>query len=165
MWNNATVTMSRLSTGFLLKAQPLVLRNSTRYQSTVKVTGAPEGLSDEHDGHDHRQEFGSFFVFPRIQDISVQDLVGAGPFTRKSYFVERSQTGNLPVYSEFKANGSKFVTEIRKIQGNIIQLRNDLQEQLPYIPKDCWTVRPQSKKIIIKGDALKDVRDILSKSF
>lgn len=107
----------------------------------------------------------SFSVFPRIQDVNSVDILGSGSFGRGTYFVGRSATGNLPVYSDFKAGGNKLVTEIRKIQGDIIQLRNDMQTALPNIPKDSWKVVMQSKKIIIKGDVVQEVKEVLSEKF
>lgn len=107
----------------------------------------------------------SFSVFPRIQDVKSEDILGSGSFSRGKYFVGRSATGNLPVYSDFKAGGNKLVTEIRKIQGDIIQLRNDMQIELPKIPKDSWKIVMQSKKIIIKGDVVREVKKVLSQKF
>lgn len=105
-------------------------------------------------------------LFPKLNEISINELVSeTEPFGKGQYFVERSSTGNLPVYSDTKGGGNKFVTEIRRIQGDVIQLRNDLQEKLPYIPKKNWKVLTQSQKIIIKGDAVKQVKGILTKTF
>lgn len=36
----------------------------------------------------------------------------------KAYFVERTKSGQLPVYSEYKNAGTRTLTVIRKIQGN-----------------------------------------------
>lgn len=106
----------------------------------------------------------SFTVFPSIENVKPEELVGGASFGFKTYFVERSSTGNLPVYSEYKRNG-KVVTEIRKIQGDPIQLRNDLQERLPHISKKAFKVIMQSKKIVIEGDAVRDVKHVLSTTF
>lgn len=94
-----------------------------------------------------------------------EDLLGGGSFEKKQYFVERSATGNLPVYTDYKAGGNKLVTEIRKITGNIVQLRNDLQAELPRIDKDAWTIRPQSNKIVVKGDVAQDIKKVLRAKF
>lgn len=104
-------------------------------------------------------------IFPRLEDVKMGELIGGGNFGQKTYHVERSSTGNLPVYSAYKNGGNKTITEIRKIQGDIIQLRNDLQEQLPLIPKESWSVVMQSKKIIIKGNAVEAVKRVLTQKF
>ncbi|CAI4037644.1 hypothetical protein SMKI_03G1220 [Saccharomyces mikatae IFO 1815] len=104
-------------------------------------------------------------IFPKLKDVKMEELIGNNNFGKKTYFVERSSTGNLPVYSAYKNGGNKVITEIRKIQGDIIQLRNDLQEQLPFIPKGFWSVVMQSKKIIIKGNAVETVKRVLTKKF
>lgn len=110
-------------------------------------------LEDEHQS-----------VFPALSDVRPEELVGYVPFGVKSYFVERSATGNLPVYSDFK-RGGKVVTEIRKIHGDPVQLRNDLQARLTHIPKDSFRVMMQAKKIVIEGEVVKQVKNILSSTF
>ncbi|AEY97250.1 FAER262Cp [Eremothecium gossypii FDAG1] len=104
-----------------------------------------------------------FSVFPRASDISLDQLPGASNFGRKTYSVARSSTGNLPVYSEYKSG--KVYTEVRKISGDIIQLRDDLQQRLPKIPRDSWTVIMQSKKLLIKGYYVREIKHVLSSTF
>lgn len=107
----------------------------------------------------------TFSVFPRLQDVKPEELLGSESFGKGKYYVARSATGNLPVYTDYKAGGNKLVTEIRKISGDIIQLRNDLQAELPQFPKDTWKVVMQSKKIVIKGDAASSVKKVLQTKF
>ncbi|SMN20648.1 similar to Saccharomyces cerevisiae YCR071C IMG2 Mitochondrial ribosomal protein of the large subunit [Maudiozyma saulgeensis] len=128
-----------------------IVQTSIRFQSTV----AAGRLKTINKG-----------LFPKLEDISVNDLISENIlFEKGRYFIARSKTGNLPVYSDTKGGGNKFVTEIRKIQGDVVQLRNDLQEQLPFIPEKNWKVLTQSRKIIIKGDAVKQVKGILTRTF
>ncbi|KAG0677593.1 54S ribosomal protein IMG2 [Kluyveromyces marxianus] len=105
-----------------------------------------------------------FTVFPKIHEVKPEEVVGFVPFGKNTYFVQRSATGNLPVYTDYK-NGNKLVTEIRKIQGDPVQLRNDLQERLPFIAKKYWKVSIYSKKIFIQGDATKHVKKVLATTF
>lgn len=125
-------------------------RNFVRLQSTTQLN---EELNN------------TFSIFPRIQDVNPEDLLGGGNFNSHKYFVERSSTGNLPVYTDYKSGGNKLVTEIRKITGNIVQLRNDLQAQLPNIPKNAWKIRPQSKKIVIEGNVAPELKRVLRNKF
>lgn len=105
-------------------------------------------------------------LFPPLSAVSPGELISERQtFGHGTYYVERSATGNLPVYSDTKGGGNKPVTEIRKVQGDVIALRNDLQAALPFIPRDNWKVLLQSRKIIIKGDAVKQVKTVLSRSF
>ncbi|CAI4056805.1 mitochondrial 54S ribosomal protein mL49 SKDI_03G1300 [Saccharomyces kudriavzevii IFO 1802] len=104
-------------------------------------------------------------IFPKLEDVDMNELIGNNNFGKGTYHVERSSTGNLPVYSAYRNGGNKTITEIRKIQGDIIQLRNDLQEHLHFIPKESWSIVMQSKKIIIKGNAVEAVKRILTKKF
>ncbi|QLQ81301.1 hypothetical protein HG537_0F00620 [Torulaspora globosa] len=125
-----------------------ILKNFGRFQSTVGETAES-----------------TFSVFPRIQEVKPEEILGSESFGKGKYFVSRSATGNLPVYTDYKAGGNKVVTEIRKISGDIIQLRNDLQAELPQIPQEAWKVVMQSKKIVIKGDAACKVKEVLQKKF
>ncbi|CCK72069.1 mitochondrial 54S ribosomal protein mL49 KNAG_0I02850 [Huiozyma naganishii CBS 8797] len=103
-------------------------------------------------------------LFPALNEVAQEDLITASDrFGKGTYFIERSETGNLPVYSDYKGGGNKVITEIRKIRGDAVQLRNDLQPLLPFIPLENWRVAMQSKKIIIKGDYVKQVKRVLSK--
>lgn len=105
-------------------------------------------------------------LFPSLSSVRPDELLTERRrFDQGTYFVERSSTGNLPVYSDFRAGRNKVVTEIRKIRGNVVQLRNDLQEMLPEIPKKSWRILPQSHKIIIDGNVVKAVKRVLGESF
>ncbi|EDO14664.1 hypothetical protein Kpol_325p3 [Vanderwaltozyma polyspora DSM 70294] len=104
-------------------------------------------------------------IFPTTKDISINDLVSNSNKNFRHYSVKRSINGNLPVYSEKINGGSKIITEIRKINGNINQFKLELQEQLPNIPKDKWVIKQQSNKLIIYADVVDIVKNILSKKF
>ncbi|AGO12600.1 AaceriAER262Cp [[Ashbya] aceris (nom. inval.)] len=147
--------------------------NSTAAQATMADAAVPEMELPETTaptGNTQEAEMGGqldmsefFSVFPRAADISLDQLPGASGFGRKTYSVARSSTGNLPVYSEYKSG--KVYTEVRKISGDIIQLRNDLQQRLPKIPRDSWTVIMQSKKLLIKGYYVREIKHVLSSTF
>lgn len=136
-------------------------RNTCRLYATHDHTSLSETMVKSSE----TPSAAAFSVFPRIQDVRLDDLLGNESFEKGTYFVSRSSTGNLPVYSDFKAGGNKIVTEIRKIHGDIIQLRNDMQKELPSIPKESWKVVMQSKKIVIKGDFVRDVKNLLGQRF
>lgn len=102
--------------------------------------------------------------FPSLKDISHQDIESVEkPFGHGSYFLPRTSKGNLPVYIDLKQNAC--VTEIRKVQGDIVLLRNDLQELLNDVSKDKFKVVMESKKILIKGDHKNRIVSLLNGVF
>ncbi|CDF91351.1 ZYBA0S11-00848g1_1 [Zygosaccharomyces bailii CLIB 213] len=138
--------------------QRSLLRPIIRCQSTVENASAGNEISTLE------TETKEFSVFPRIQDIQINELVGNNSFGEGKYFVQRSTTGNLPVYLDVK-NGGSITTEVRKVEGDVVKLRDDLQEQLPHIPKKSWKCILQSNKIVIKGDVVKDLKRVLAETF
>lgn len=136
------------------------LRQTIRLQSTVKT---PEPI-DSNEAELGLEPNLAFSVFPRIQDVQTSDFIGNNGFGKDKYYIQRSSTGNLPVYLDVK-NGGNVVTELRKIQGNVIKLRDDLQESLPHIPEKNWKCILQSNKLVIKGDFVRDVKRVLNTTF
>ncbi|KAF9184663.1 hypothetical protein BGZ51_003206 [Haplosporangium sp. Z 767] len=81
------------------------------------------------------------------------------PSLPRTYFVERTKSGQLPVYSEFKNAGNRPLTVIRKIQGNATALKTDL---LSTYPGAEVRVNERSNQVILKGLVMDDVRQWLS---
>lgn len=104
-------------------------------------------------------------LFPSAREIDQSELVGHNDFGSRKYFVERSHVGNIPVYIDYRGGGNKIITEIRKIQGNAVQLKKDLQAKLPEIPEKDWRVIPQSNKIEVKGNYTSELKSILGSTF
>ncbi|KAF9986247.1 hypothetical protein BGZ75_002051 [Mortierella antarctica] len=77
----------------------------------------------------------------------------------RTYFVERTKAGQLPVYSEFKNAGTRPLTIIRKIQGNATALKTDL---LTTYPGADVRVNDRSNQVILKGLVMDDVRQWLT---
>jgi len=102
--------------------------------------------------------------FPALSEVTLEDLGAAPGQTRfgfdGAYYLQRSTYNKLPIYTEYK-QGNVPYTEIRRIHGNIVQLRKDLELALPYVPKDNIKVLMESKKILIKGN----YRNALKKIF
>lgn len=146
--------------GLRQSTKPL-FRQAIRFQSTVET---PKTVNFNKEAELELQPDLAFSVFPRIQEVQASDLVGNNSFGKGKYYVQRSHTGNLPVYLDAK-NGTGVVTELRKIEGDVTKLRNDLQNNLPHIPKDNWKCVMQSNKIIIKGDFVRDVKSVLQTTF
>ncbi|KAF9082391.1 hypothetical protein BGX29_009510 [Mortierella sp. GBA35] len=81
------------------------------------------------------------------------------PALPRTYFVERTKAGQLPVYSEFKNAGTRPLTIIRKIQGNATALKTDL---LTTYPGAEIRVNERSNQVILKGMVMDDVRQWLT---
>ncbi|KAG0365278.1 hypothetical protein BGX24_004213 [Mortierella sp. AD032] len=97
-------------------------------------------------------------------DAAATSTVTASTATTKStlprtYFVERTKAGQLPVYSEFKNAGTRPLTIIRKIQGNATALKTDL---LTTYPGAEIRVNERSNQVILKGLVMDDVRQWLT---
>jgi large subunit ribosomal protein L49 len=80
----------------------------------------------------------------------------------ESYFVRRTSPGNLPVYHTKKRGGNLRETKIRKIEGNIMVLRDQLQKALGVESKEV-NINPLTHDIIIKVsmDCLDELRSTL----
>ncbi|KAG0047523.1 54S ribosomal protein L49, mitochondrial [Gryganskiella cystojenkinii] len=81
----------------------------------------------------------------------------------KAYFIERTKSGQLPVYSEFRNAGSRALTIIRKIQGSALACKADLSETFPGLEV---RVNQRSNQVILKGLAMDDIRQwLIAKGF
>lgn len=92
-------------------------------------------------------------TFPSLETISTVDLgqTTTTKFGHGTYHLTRSGRGNLPIYIDYKACNVPY-TEVRKVQGDIVQLRNDLQKVLKDVKKEDFKIRMESMKLLIKGN-------------
>ncbi|CDK25762.1 unnamed protein product [Kuraishia capsulata CBS 1993] len=104
------------------------------------------------------------YIFPALEEIKAEELVGK-PFGPKShaYFISRTKKGQLPVYRTYRRKVA--YTEIRRVEGDIVQLRNDIQAAFPDIQKKDFNVVMQSLRIMIRGDHLVRITDLFGKKF
>lgn len=98
-------------------------------------------------------------LIPSLNKITGEDLYKGIPF--KNYFLEKTSKGNLPIYKTYRSQA--VYTDIKRVHGDIVQLRNDIQTALPDIPKKNFTCIMQSKTIKIKGDVSRRLKEILGK--
>ncbi|VEU21471.1 DEKNAAC102229 [Brettanomyces naardenensis] len=96
---------------------------------------------------------------PSLEDVSAKDLQTG--IMKKRYFLERTSKGNLPIYKTYKSQA--VYTEVKRVRGDIVQLRNDLQALLPDLDKKNFTCVMQSKTIRIKGDVSQQLKGLLEK--
>ncbi|CCE64434.1 hypothetical protein TPHA_0H02300 [Tetrapisispora phaffii CBS 4417] len=167
--------MSRIAVLKNVSAMHTPFLNASRLFSTTRYSLTDSNTVETH-SHSHApeqapveseqlQEVDEFMVFPDIRDILPTDLVGSKVFNSKQYFIERSATGNLPIYSEYKKAGHVAYTEIRKIHGNVLQFRKELQNAVPSIDPDSFSIRQQANKLIIKGNHTDLLKKLLSTKF
>lgn len=106
--------------------------------------------------------------FPSLSEISAKEIGFASEASQfghnNTYHLQRSSHKKLPIYTEYK-QGREAYTEIRKIQGDIVQLRNDLQAALPYVKKEHFKIMMESKKLLVKGNHKRKLNSMLSHVF
>lgn len=100
-------------------------------------------------------------ALPSLSSITAEQLTTAP--SKLSFNIPRTSQGNLPVYRTIRSQAT--YTDIKRVQGNIVQFRNELQEQLPHIPKSDFTCHTISGTLKIKGDHLYDVKKALENVF
>ncbi|GAA5847927.1 hypothetical protein JCM5353_004483 [Sporobolomyces roseus] len=76
------------------------------------------------------------------------------------FFVPRSQFGELPVYSDVRNGGTRTMTVVRKIHGDVNALHQELSAFLD--PSTTSFTKPQTQQIVIKGDWVREVKEWLS---
>ncbi|GAA5838647.1 hypothetical protein JCM3766R1_001551 [Sporobolomyces carnicolor] len=87
---------------------------------------------------------------------------GAREEPEPKYFVPRSQFGELPVYSDVRNGGTRVLTVIRKVHGDVTELHKDLVTTfLGATTTDSFT-KPQTQQIVIKGDWVREVKEWLA---
>lgn len=106
--------------------------------------------------------------FPSLSSVTAKDVGYASDVNafghNKTYNLQRTRYNKLPIYTEYK-HCDVVYTEIRKIQGDIVQLRNDIQQIIPDVKKDHFRVLMESKKILIKGNYKKELEQVFSEVF
>lgn len=100
-------------------------------------------------------------VLPSLESITPVQL--GTKTTRGSYFLPRTSKGNVPVYRTYRSQA--VYTDVKRVQGDIIQLRNDIQTLFPNMDKSRFTCCMQSKTIKIKGNIVKELTAALEKKF
>ncbi|GAA6005487.1 hypothetical protein JCM10207_002998 [Rhodosporidiobolus poonsookiae] len=77
-----------------------------------------------------------------------------------SYYVPRTRFGELPVYSEIKNGGTRFLTVVRKAEGDVEALRRDLSAFLSHsVP---LFVKPQTGQVVIRGEWVRETKEWLA---
>jgi large subunit ribosomal protein L49 len=77
------------------------------------------------------------------------------------YFVHRTVSRALPVYTDYRNGRTRRLTIIRKVDGDAQQLRADLIKELE-IPQEHVTVNKLNGHVTVKGIVARDVTEWLS---
>ncbi|CAG8765141.1 16117_t:CDS:2, partial [Acaulospora morrowiae] len=76
-------------------------------------------------------------------------------YVQYPYFIHRTKNKSLPVYSDFRNGRSRMLTIIRKIEGDIQALRNDIRKEV--FPHDTpinsmISINHTNNQVVIKGN-------------
>lgn len=100
-------------------------------------------------------------VLPSLNEISLSQLTTKPALP--TYNISRTSSGNLPVYKTIRSQCE--YTDIKRVKGNVVQLRNDLQNALPQIEKSKFTCFIKSNSIHIKGNYVDEIKKVLETKF
>ncbi|KAK9768678.1 54S ribosomal protein IMG2, mitochondrial [Basidiobolus ranarum] len=75
------------------------------------------------------------------------------------YFVRRTAGKSLPVYSDIKNGGTRFLTLIRRAEGDLDKLRQDL---IQVAPAESISINRRTSHIVFKGNYVREVRKWLT---
>ncbi|KAI3405507.1 IMG2 [Candida oxycetoniae] len=95
------------------------------------------------------------YTFQDISSISHKDLPNNG-FGKKNYYIPQTKFHHWPVYK--KVQNTKITTEIKRIQGDLHKLRDDL---LKFQPGLRITMNQTAGILNIKGDVVRDITSFL----
>ncbi|ORE11874.1 hypothetical protein BCV72DRAFT_283679 [Rhizopus microsporus var. microsporus] len=79
-------------------------------------------------------------------------------YSTPSYFVSRTSSKGLPVYSEYKNGRTNLSTIVRRIKGDSNALVNDLKKDFPEAVAE---VNPTTQNVIIKGHHVNEIKEWL----
>lgn len=102
----------------------------------------------------------SLYKIPSLESISVKDLPNNG-FGKGSYHIAKTKFGHWPVYK--KVQNTKISTEIKRIQGDIVQFKHDLIKIAKLNPK-LVTANTLAGYINIKGDQVETLKQLFEKN-
>jgi large subunit ribosomal protein L49 len=72
------------------------------------------------------------------------------PASSESYFVRRTAPGNLPVYQTQKRGGNLRETRVKKVEGDVAALRDQLREALGVVDEGDVSVSPLTRDVVVR---------------
>ena len=76
------------------------------------------------------------------------------------YFISRTENNNLPVYQEYKEGGNKLQVRIRRVEGDLQFLKNQIEEAFQM--KGGVRINPLAGHVIVKGRRRDEIVRFLS---
>ncbi|KAJ1994401.1 mitochondrial large ribosomal subunit [Coemansia spiralis] len=104
-------------------------------------------------------EFRAFESTLAVQPEAAQITARAPESVVYPYYVHRTRFQTLPVYSDIKNGKTRKLTLIRRIEGDIGALREELSRHLD---DSSIQIKSISNQLVIKGDRTKEVREWLT---
>lgn len=98
------------------------------------------------------------FQFPKLSEISYKELPNNG-FGINNYYIPKTKFNHWPVY--IKIQNTKITTEIKRVEGDLLKLRQDL---LNFNPNYKLTINSTAGIINIKGDVVEEIKSYLDKN-
>ncbi|KAI5477071.1 hypothetical protein MNV49_006870 [Pseudohyphozyma bogoriensis] len=94
-----------------------------------------------------------------VASTSSQPAAAAGAvvFEQLQYSLPRLKSGELPVYTDIKDGGYRVLTLVRKVEGNLDALAEELATALD---TQVFT-KPSSRQVVLKGDWMKETKALL----
>ena len=97
------------------------------------------------------------YTFQDLSSISYCDLPNNG-FGKKNYYIAKTKFHQWPVYK--KVQNTRITTEIKRVQGDLHQLKQDL---LQIYPQFEISMNQSAGIVNIKGDVTEEVTKLFEK--
>lgn len=102
-----------------------------------------------------------YFEIPSLASITSKDLVNDS-FGKGNYYFTKSKFGHWPVYK--KVQNTKISTEIKRIQGDVLQFKQDLIKAANLNQRDV-TANQTAGYVNVKGDKVESIKAVFDKYF
>ncbi|ODV69825.1 hypothetical protein HYPBUDRAFT_159649 [Hyphopichia burtonii NRRL Y-1933] len=97
------------------------------------------------------------YAFPSLSSISISDLPNNG-FGKNNYNIKKTKYGHWPVYRVVQ--NTRVLTEIKRVEGDVEEFKNDLLAKLPHIQDKYVTVNKKAGQLKIKGDFIDSIKEV-----
>lgn len=86
---------------------------------------------------------------PLLESLTIPAAPRAAAPSTLAYHVSRTASNGIPVYLQRKAGGTRRTTQIRRVAGDPVALRDELRAVMPVKQEDVF-VSPTSGNVIVK---------------
>ncbi|KEZ38902.1 hypothetical protein SAPIO_CDS10221 [Scedosporium apiospermum] len=99
-------------------------------------------------------------TIPSSTTTATSSAATSATTTSTPYLVSRTKSNRLPVYLRIQAGGSKRTTLIRRIDGDALALKADVQEALG-VDKADVSLNPVTGHVVVKGSHVPSITEWL----